>query len=60
MLFQLKHPYVSVSNGPTVSYGGNQMCSENKTERTVVTKRESFPILWKALLFLPDAGMIAT
>lgn len=35
MLFQLKHPYVSVSSGPAVSYGGNQMCSENKTERTV-------------------------
>ena len=35
MLFQLKHPYVSVSNGPAVSYGGNQMSSENKTERTV-------------------------
>ena len=35
MIFQLKNPYVSVSNGPLVSYGGNQMSSENKTERSV-------------------------
>ena len=35
MLFQLKSPYLSVSNGTVISYGGNQMCSANKTERSV-------------------------
>lgn len=35
MTSQLKNPYISVSNGPLVSYGGNQMCSESKTERSV-------------------------
>ena len=35
MLFQLKSPYLSVSNGKIVSYGGNQMGSANKTERSV-------------------------
>lgn len=35
MVVQLKNPYVSVSNGAVISYGGNQMCSENKTERSV-------------------------
>lgn len=35
MTVQLKNPYISVSSGSYVSYGGNQMCSGNKTERTV-------------------------
>lgn len=35
MLFQLHKPYISVSNGSNISYGGNQMCSSNKTERSV-------------------------
>ena len=35
MVFQLKNPYVSVLNGAIISYGGNQMRLENKTERTV-------------------------
>lgn len=35
MLFHLNNPYISVSNGAGASYGGNQMCSANKTERSV-------------------------
>ena len=35
MRHELKNPYISVSNGPVISYGGNQMCSPNKTERKV-------------------------
>lgn len=35
MLIQLKNPYVSVSYGTAVSYGGNQMCSAHKTEQSV-------------------------
>lgn len=31
----LKNPYICVSDGGLLSYGGNQMRSENKTERTV-------------------------
>ena len=35
MICQLKKPYISVSNGSSCSYGGNQMCSTNQTERSV-------------------------
>lgn len=35
MLFSLKNPYISVTDGRVCSYGGNQMSSDNRTEREV-------------------------
>ena len=35
MNVSLKNPYIAVSDGRTISYGGNQMRSERKTEREV-------------------------
>ena len=35
MEHSLKNPYINVTDGRIVSYGGNQMSADNKTERTV-------------------------